>query len=829
MALTSGTRLGPYEILAPIGAGGMGEVYRARDARLDRTVAIKVSRAQFSERFEREARAVAALNHSHICTLYDVGPSYLVMEYIEGTPLKGPVPLERALQYAAQICDALDAAHSKGITHRDLKPGNILVTKNGIKLLDFGLAKRTGQMADTDVTQAMTQEGAISGTLNYMSPEQLQGNEADARSDIFSFGLVLYEMLAGKRAYQGQNAASVIAAIIERPAPSIAGVAPPSIDRILQRCLAKDPDDRWQSARDLAFVLEQASGTTAAYASPAAAAPRRRFLPLAIAAACTLAIAALAAIAFLKSGHRTQPVFHQLTANRGCIRRARFSPDGQTVLFGGAWNGDPAKLWLERADDNSSSPLSAPDADLLSISPKGDLAIALNYAGSIEDPEGTLALTGFAGGAPREVLEHVLDADWSRDGTALAISHRVSGRVRLEYPIGKVLYETAGYVSHLRFSHRGDQIAFLDHPRPGDNRGSVAVIDLAGKKKMLTPEYNALEGLAWTPDDGEVWFSAGVPGTGTAFVFEAVSLSGKIREVFRAPASLVLQDIAQDGRVLLATDADRVDITVGDVPSRAEKDLTWVDFSWHQYLSDDGKWIVFCKQDKNYATYARKTDGTPAILLGEGEPQAISPDGAWVVSATPPADQSVNLLPFRGQPRTLKWQNMHLVRLPMLWMPDSRSLILSGTEKNHASRSYLLSIDGGEPRAITPEGLTAVLLSPDGKRLLASSEVTKLLVVPLGGGEPRLLATIGEDDLPIEWLGDGRTIIIQSGYSTKTIVDAYQIDAETGARKPWKQFVPRERTGLLSFYSFGVTPDGSRYLMADLHRFSTLFLAAGLK
>jgi serine/threonine protein kinase len=263
MTLSAGEKLGPYEILAPIGAGGMGDVYKARDTRLDRIVAIKVSKTEFSERFDREARAVAALNHSNICQLYDVGPNYLVMEYIDGTPLKGPLPLEQALRYATQICNALDAAHSKGITHRDLKPANILVTKSGIKLLDFGLAKfeQTAEpLKDATVTMALTGKNQIVGTLYYMSPEQLQaqatGLEVDARSDIFSFGVVLYEMITGKRAFEGASPASVIAAIMERPAPSISSRAPAALDRLLQRCLKKDPDDRWQSVRDLRAELE---------------------------------------------------------------------------------------------------------------------------------------------------------------------------------------------------------------------------------------------------------------------------------------------------------------------------------------------------------------------------------------------------------------------------------------------------------------------------------------------------------------------------------------------------------------------------------------------
>jgi serine/threonine protein kinase len=256
--ISAATRLGPYEVLAPLGAGGMGEVWTARDTRLDRLVAIKVLKEKFSERFEREARAVAALNHSNICTLHDVGPNYLVMEYIEGTTLKGPLPVDQALKYAAQICDALDAAHKRGITHRDLKPANILVTKAGVKLLDFGLAKIRPaiQAGEGTMTMALTGKGEILGTFQYMSPEQVTGQDAGPRSDIFSFGLVLYEMLTGKRAFEGSSPASVIAAIMERPAPSIADVVPPALDRVLQKCLAKDPDNRWQSARDLKDELE---------------------------------------------------------------------------------------------------------------------------------------------------------------------------------------------------------------------------------------------------------------------------------------------------------------------------------------------------------------------------------------------------------------------------------------------------------------------------------------------------------------------------------------------------------------------------------------------
>src|SRR5712671_1566458 len=289
MPLSVGDRLGPYEILSPIGAGGMGEVYKARDTRLDRVVAVKTSKEQFSERFEREARAVAALNHPHICQLYDVGPNYLVMEYIEGTPLKGPLPLDQTLKYAAQICDALDAAHRKNITHRDLKPANILVTKAGVKLLDFGLAKMgtVAKADDATMTMALTGRGEILGTLLYMSPEQVNGEDAGPQSDIFSFGLVLYEMLTGKRAFEGATPASTLAAILERPAPSVANVAPPALDRVLKRCLEKDPEDRWQSARDVKAAIEMAGPASRLDSAPSSG----RLLPWAAAAALAVVAA----------------------------------------------------------------------------------------------------------------------------------------------------------------------------------------------------------------------------------------------------------------------------------------------------------------------------------------------------------------------------------------------------------------------------------------------------------------------------------------------------------------------------------------------------------
>jgi serine/threonine protein kinase len=358
-----------YQLLSKAGEGGMGEVWKAHDTKLDRDVALKVSKAEFTARFDREARAIAAFNHPNICQIYDVGPNYIVMEWIDGVPLTGPLPVEKAVSYAGFILDALDAAHRKGFTHRDLKPANVMVTKNGIlKLLDFGLAKQGTGLGPDDVTRAaLTVDGQITGTLQYMAPEQLQGKEADSRADIFAFGCVLYEMLTDRRAFDGTNAASIIAAVMERPAPSVSEVAPVALDRVVKKCLAKDPDDRWQSARDLKAVLELSmlsAGGTAGEPAPSSRSWSRH--------GGWIAAAALGLIAALgwtpKSPPATavsQEVALSIVPPRGetvlpvgSFFVDRISPDGSTVLFRtGASMTSESKLYVRKLDSLAASRL----------------------------------------------------------------------------------------------------------------------------------------------------------------------------------------------------------------------------------------------------------------------------------------------------------------------------------------------------------------------------------------------------------------------------------------------------------------------------------------
>src|SRR5271155_530376 len=365
MSVTVGDHLGPYEILAPIGAGGMGEVWKARDTRLDRIVAIKTSSEKFSERFEREARAIAALNHPNICQIYDVGPDYLVMEYVEGLEINGPQPLDQALRLAIQLASALQAAHRKSITHRDLKPANILTTKSGVKVLDFGLAKidpvKNARSEETQ-TRPLTEEGTIVGTLQYMAPEQLQGKPTDARSDIFSFGCVLYEILTGKRAFPAENKASLIAAILDRepePISMYQPMVPPTLDRVVKKCLAKDPDDRWQSVSDLKSELEwvQESGSNAALPAPALERRRRNARLGWLVAGLLAALLVLAAFVIFR--YRTAPapavaIRFEIPPPEGTSWDLNdfpaISPDGSRIMFSARKRDGTHSLWMRPMD-----------------------------------------------------------------------------------------------------------------------------------------------------------------------------------------------------------------------------------------------------------------------------------------------------------------------------------------------------------------------------------------------------------------------------------------------------------------------------------------------
>ncbi len=619
MALASGTKLGPYVIQAQLGAGGMGEVYRARDTRLGREVAVKVMPASFASdadrlrRFEQEARAVAALNHPNILAVHDIGTQdgtpYIVTELLEGRTLReqlddGALPVRKALDYAKQISAGLAAAHSGGVVHRDLKPENIFCTKDGrVKILDFGLAKQNlspaahaaATMSGETIPDAQTEPGVVMGTVGYMSPEQVRGAAADQRSDLFSLGAILYEMLSGQRAFKRDTNAETMTAILKEEPSELSGTNPniaPGLDRIVHRCLEKEPSQRFQSASDLGFAIEALSGTSksVAVAGPAPRSGRWR-----IAAFGSLVPVALVAGWIARSATlapKVSPTFHQITYRRGTVYAARLAPDGKTIVYSAAWGDDPLQIYVANDQFPESRAIEVKDSVLLSISSSSQMAILTN-AKPVDHYEyvGTLSFMPLSGGAPREILQSVTAADWSPDGQSVAVVHLVSGKYRLEYPIGRTIFETTGSITQPRVSRDGKSVAFLFHPVQGDDRGSVMVVSPGAKPKVLSDGWEAEQGLAWGPKGDEVWYSSAV---GTASLsLHASNLSGTTREIFSGPGGARIFDITPNGRFLVSRNDFKYTVTAS-VDGAPERDLSWLDNSFSPSLSNDGKRIVFC-------------------------------------------------------------------------------------------------------------------------------------------------------------------------------------------------------------------------------------------
>jgi Tol biopolymer transport system component len=867
MTLSSGTKLGPYEILSPLGAGGMGEVYRARDERLKREVAVKVLPAELSSdeerraRFEREARAASALSHPNILTIYDIGSSngtvYIAMELVEGGTLKdltasGPVPTRKLLELGTQIADGLAAAHAAGIVHRDLKPANVMISKHGFaKILDFGLAKLVTP-EDREVSGLQTaagdptRPGMVMGTVGYMSPEQAAGRAVDFRSDQFSFGSILYEMATGKRAFERGTTAETLTAIIrEEPEPvsQLNARVPAPVRWIVERCLAKDAEDRYGTTKDLARDLGQirdhlseapVSGDVSQPHRVAAPAAKR---PAWIGVLGALVLAgAVGAMAFALGKKATVPripSFRQLTFQRGEIHTARFAPDGQTVIYAAAWEDRPVEIFVSRLESPESRPFGLKGASLLSISSTGELAVSLDRrsAGGFSRT-GTLARIGMTGGGtPRAIQEDVQAADWAPDGTNLAIVRSVDGHNRLEYPIGKVLFDAgAGWISYPRVSRDGTTVAFMEHPTFPDDGGYVSVVGRDGKKRVLTPLYAAEAGLAWSPRGDEVWYSGAEVGNGALY---AVSLSGSIRPLARVTGNLVLHDITPDGRVLLSHDTLRSGM-LGFAPGETrERDLSWLDWSNAVDISADGKTMVFFESGEGggpgYSTYIRTTDGSPPVRLGEGSAQAMSPDGKWVLAIVHvTTDQQGMLLPTgAGEPKALPTQGLQLTNGS--FFADGKRVLLTAREPGRGNRLYTLDLDGGKPRAFSPVGYIAIprTISPDGKHVAVRGPDNRVYVYPIEGGEPVVLPGLGFDDVPCGWTPDGRSLYVfhRGEFPGKV----FRLDLATGARELVKTIAPGDPAGILSIGAPRMTPDGKSFVYAYNRILSDLFLAEGIK
>jgi eukaryotic-like serine/threonine-protein kinase len=855
MPITAGAHVGPYEVLGLLDDGGMGEVYRARDTRLDRLVAIKTIKAfphagpAQLERFKREARAISRVSHPHICALYDIGEqdgvAFLVMELLDGETLArqladGPLPLDRACAVAADVADALDAAHRHGVIHRDLKPSNVMLTKRGVKLLDFGLAKfRTGEL-DQDVQEPtrsipLTQPSAVVGTLPYMAPEQVEGHETDARTDIFALGVVCYEMATGRRPFQASSHASLAAAIlIHEPPPvsSLTPLAPATLDRIVRKCLAKNPDERWQSAHDLAAELRWiAEGDTSGKAAPGLAPrPSRTRRTAIVAAGLGAAVTAatlwgLSARGLIGSASAPVPRWTPVTFRAGTISGARFASDGNTVVYSAAWGGQPYALFMTRPGSAESRALGVSNARLLGISSSGDLAFLTGAHEAVKAfyaTPGTLARVPLGGGGSREILEDVTTADWLPRGTELAVVRHRS----VEWPIGKKIYSSQRHaLTYLRLAPSGDRLALFEG-------GSIIVLDRSGRKQTLASGLVEAGSLVWSAAGDEIWFS-GVRSYGEP-ALRAVSMSGAERVLLHAPPMqpLIILDLLGDGRALIVRHHRQKGFSCLAPGETQPRELGWLDFSAPEALSADGRTVVFGEvltaSGSTQVAYLRKTDGSDAVRLGDGYPEDLSPDGRSVLvgirSSQPPRWVILPTGPGEAQPLPA---GAFDALLEANFLPDGKRIVFGGVAPGQTRRIYVQDLSDGVPRPISPEGVDTVgLATPDGRFVLGWSQGRHTLY-PVDEGAPRPLASLAADDRPVQWSPDGRLLFVRRRSSWPPVID--RVDMVTGQRQLWRVVSPADPVGVDEVSRILITPDAKSYCHDYLRWVSQLFIVDGLR
>jgi Tol biopolymer transport system component len=853
--LGAGSKLGPYEVVAPLGAGGMGEVYRAKDARLGREIALKVLPTDVAQdaarrkRFEQEARSASALAHPNIVTVLDVGESdgsvWIAMELVEGKTVRdllasGALPVRRALEIGTQVAEGLAAAHSAGIVHRDLKPENLIVSKDGyVKILDFGLAKLSERgpaaMEGPTLTAgaAGTEPGTVMGTVGYMSPEQAAGQAVDFRTDQFSFGSILYEMATGQRAFQKKTGVETLAAILREEPKSVGELnpaAPAPLRWTIDRCLAKEPDERYASTKDLARDLKsmrdhltETSGSVAAAGVPAK--PHRGWLvPAAAALVAGIALGALGLRLLARAPKAEGPDFRQVTFRRGNVGGARFSPDGKTIVYAAAWDGAPMDLYATQPDSPESRPLGLAPASIFSISSTSELAVALNQRSVMGfETVAMLARLPLNGGAARDVMTDVTGADWSPDGQQFVVARPESGQWRLEYPPGQVLATAPGWIDRPRFCPDGRRIAYGEHPQRGDSLGRVVVIDTSGKRLYQSEMTSSLSGLAWSPSAEEVWY------TGDDLM--ALSPSGRSRRLLRLPGFTELGDVSRDGRVLVSR-SDRRREAAGLAPGETrERTLTWHDWTFPADLSADGRTLLFDEQGAAtgggaYLAYVRKTDGSPAVLLGHCRALSLSRDGARMLGESNEESPKLFVLPTgAGTPHTvptkgIAWQWG-------TWMPDGKHAVVQGSEPGHKSRLYLVDTETGESRAFSPEGVTLYggSVSPDGRRVVARGPDGRDAIYSVAGGEPAPALGVEPGEYVVRWRTDGSMFVARWSQPTAVL----KVDPTTGRREPWKTFAAADSAGVLNVGPVYLSEDGKSYVYSYRRVLHSLYIVTGLR
>jgi len=860
MPLAPDSKLGPYEILAALGAGGMGEVYRARDPRLGREVAIKILPAgsagdsESMRRFEQEARATAALNHPNILAVFDIGSQdnspYIVSELLEGETLRarlisGPLPARKAVDYSLQIARGLSAAHDRGILHRDLKPENIFITRDGhVKILDFGLAKLTMPEAGTPGLSAeatldsATGRGVLLGTLAYMSPEQCRGAAVDARSDLFSFGAVLYEMLSGHRAFRGDTTADTISAILKEEPPDLSATGrdvPPLLERIVHHCLEKNPADRFQSARDIVFALEALSSISSSAASatssaaPVVTKPRKSWLIPTLLGVIAFLGAAVALLVIRQNAHPAEPPsYRQLTFRREFISSARFAPDQRTIVYASAHIGMQTELFSLAPDSHAPVSLGLKDADIESISPAGEMLLIQKRRELGRNVKvGLLARAPLSGAAPHPVMSDVVDADWGPNDQ-VAVARYVEGHFRIEYPIGHVLYgPTTDWLTNVRVSPQGDSVAFAEHPTFGDSAGNVVMVDSSGRKRTLSPRQSSIVAVSWTPSGKELWFTSAQEST--RFQLWAADLSGHVRVVHRIPATPTLYDIARDGRVLLGQNIFRILAYVQGIGQDREQDLTIQDWSDASAISPDGRKVLLNEEGANsgadYDVYVRAIRGEAPERIGNGVGYDFSPDMKWVLSSLIlHIPRQLFLIPL-GPGETKQITHDSIDRSYARFLPDGKSVVFSGAETGHKSRIYVQAIDSGNARPISPEGVSGFVPTADGKFVFGFSDSVALYPVD-GQGAPRPVPAIHPDETIFSVSRDGRSALV--GVLGSYSADVMRVDLATGRRELFKKIGPSDPAGV-ALVDAAFTPDGKSYAYSCFNALTQLYLVEGLR
>ena len=862
-----GDTIGPYEVLSQLGSGAMGVVYLAQDERLGRKIALKLLPSQFTNdkdrlrRFQQEARAASALNHPNILTVHEVeqrdGLHYIATEFVDGVTLRQHMQarrmnLDELLNIAIQVASALQAAHAAGIAHRDIKPENIMIRSDGyIKVLDFGLAKLTEN--ELSPAAAETNPGVVMGTPRYMSPEQARGLDVDLRTDIFSLGIVIYELVTGKLPFEGETTSDVIAALIKDEPESIRTIVPDlpvEFEQAVSKALAKDRSNRYQTIAEFASALRQLKDQIKSGAlvrnndvsfdaqtikTRTATGPQawHKTERLALSKGWTLTIAlgliVVVGVVLVLSLRRRSPSVKekieetsiQLTNRDGFISAARFAPDGKRVIYSAGFDGKPLELFYNNGEAAEFRPAGIASASLKSVSRSGKIAVLVNFELNWSDGyNGTLQIFPAGGVQPEASIEGVDDAAFAPDDTFAILRTGLDGEQRLEYPAGTVLYKSPGWMSYPRFSPKGDKIAFFEHP-VGDFSGLIAVFDLASKTKIdISTDWQALKGLAWNPKTNDIWFG-GSKESKTVYI-NKISLSRQLqKKLYNLPAQNArVDDISDEGRILIAQGTNHTTMTMlrdkspGEVVNPAGAWSTSAD------ISPDGKTLLFYQWGYESSdgsdvsgVYLQRLDGSEPVKLGPGKALALSPDGRWALALKPtrPQPQLILLPTSQGQPKPLANPGIKEYYYASFF-PDGSQILFTGVEARDGAsiRSFVQDVNTGQVHPFTEEGTTAFRISPDGTRVITLQPDKIFYIQDLHDGEPKEIPGLERDDEPIQWSDDGRAVFVKAAGDFATKI--YRVDLATGERREWRDIDPPNKVGLvgLEVNSGGIliTPDG---------------------